>query len=123
MSDAGKTAAAKSAGGGEERVLLLLIASSPTMMDDLITALLDLGLSGATIIESKGMGALLREEMPIFAGLASMLPGHTGSRLIFSATTRKQADDVFTFIEKELKPAERPIAMTVPIGRFVGPVR
>ncbi|MEC9373531.1 MAG: hypothetical protein VYC34_06790 [Planctomycetota bacterium] len=108
---------------GEGRVLLVIIASSPAMLDELITALLDIGMSGGTVIESKGIGAILREEMPIFAGLAAMLPETTGSRMVFSVTTRAVAEQIFNWVEKELKPARRPIVVTVPVERAVGLTR
>ena len=57
----------------DDLVLVVMIVSSPAILDDLVTGLLDIGLA-ATIVESKGLMALLREEMPIFGGLASMMP-------------------------------------------------
>ncbi len=107
----------------EERVLLVMIASNPAMLDDLITTLLDIGMSGATILESKGMTAILREEIPIFAGLASLLPENTGSRVLLSAAKRRQADQIIAHLEQEMKPAERPIVFTTPIERYLGPKR
>lgn len=105
---------------GDERVLLVVIASDPTAMDDLFTALLDIGITGATIVESKGMAAVLREEMPIFAGLVALLPGATGSRMLFSVATADQAESVAAFIEQEQRSESRPIAVVLPILRSVG---
>lgn len=105
------------------RVLLVMVASDHAMFDDLITALLDIGLTGATVIESRGMGSILREEMPIFAGLAAMIPEHTGSRVLLSVTTREQSGRVFRYLDTELKVANRPIAITVPIEDFAGLLR
>jgi len=102
------------------RVLLVMIASNPAMLDDLITALLDIGVTGATVIETKGMGAILREDMPIFAGLASLIPEHTGSRVVLSLTTSKQAEEVFKYLLEELESNERPIAFTTPVDRVCG---
>ncbi|TVQ31890.1 MAG: hypothetical protein EA376_07845 [Phycisphaeraceae bacterium] len=105
---------------GSDRVLLVMIASNPAMLDDLITALLDIGVTGATVIETKGMGAILREDMPIFAGLASLIPEHTGSRVVLSLTTSKQAGEAFRYLLDELEPNERPIAFTTPVDRICG---
>ena len=114
MSEAGEKAPAP------ERVLLVVIASNATVFDELLTALLDIGLTGATVVDSKGMGAIIRQEMPIFAGLASMIPEHTGSRMVFSLTEEERASAVFQYIEEEVKPGERPIAFTMPVNRVVG---
>jgi len=105
----------------EDRVLIVLISADPNQLDALITALLDIGLTRATVVESKGMSALLREEMPIFAGLASMMPERTGSKVLLAAGTRRLAESVFEYVEKELKPSERPVCFTTPIERYVGP--
>jgi nitrogen regulatory protein P-II 1 len=107
----------------EEHVLLIVIASDPTSMDDLLTGLLDIGITGATLVESKGMAAALREEMPIFAGLVALLPSSTGSRMLFSITTLEQAREVLHFIETELRADTRPIAVITPVLGTVGLTR
>lgn len=105
--------------GGAERVLIVMVASSPAALDELITLLLDLGLPGATVLESKGLGAILRSEMPIFSGLAAMIPEQTGSRVILSAASVERADELLDALE-ELPAGSRPIAFTTPIDRAVG---
>lgn len=107
----------------EEHVLLIVIASDPTSMDDLLTGLLDIGITGATLVDSKGMAAALREEMPIFAGLVALLPGATGSRMLFSITTHEQAREALHFIETELRADTRPIAVVTPVLGTVGLTR
>lgn len=102
-----------------ERVLLVIIVPNTKILDDVATGLLDLGLAG-TVLESKGLMMLMREEMPIFGGLASMLPQNTGSKMIFSVAARGGADGALKMIEREFKQTERPIAFTVPIDRLVG---
>lgn len=103
-----------------ERVLLLIIASDPTVMDDLLTALLDFGVTGATVLESKGLAAVLREEMPIFAGLVSLLPGATGSRTLISITNHATARSVLDFIDADLREDKRPIAAVLPVTHIAG---
>lgn len=107
-------------GEKDERVLLMLILADRTWLDDIVTVLVDVGATGATVLDSQGLGAILRREMPIFAGLASLIPERTGSHVIVSLTTRATADKVFTYIDKERKPSERPIAFTVPVDRWTG---
>jgi hypothetical protein len=105
--------------GDNAPVLLVLVVASPTMLDDIVTVLLDFGVGG-TVVESKGLAALLRAEMPIFSGLASLLPETTGSRLVFSVTTRGQADKVMDFLIEGLKHAQRPVGFCVGLDRVVG---
>lgn len=107
-------------GASKEHVLLIVVASDPASFDELLTVLLDFGVSGATLVESKGMAAVLREEMPIFAGLVALLPGATGSRMLFSVTTPDQASKVLDYIAGESRDDTRPIAVTLPILRVSG---
>jgi hypothetical protein len=111
---------ARGADGESARVLLHLIISDPSTLDRLMTVLLDLGIGGATVIESKGMAAIIREEMPIFSGLGALLPERTGSRVVFSATTVERAEQLFAVLDEEFSQRQRPIAFTVPIIGWVG---
>lgn len=104
----------------EGRVLVLMIVSDPGTLDRLITTLLDIGAPGATVIESKGMASIIREEMPIFSGLAHLLPERTGSRVLLAAMSTEKADEALTEIEREFKERDRPIAVVVPIVRMTG---
>lgn len=106
--------------GVDGRVLLLMIVSDPGTLDRLITALLDIGAPGATVIESKGMASIIREEMPIFSGLAHLLPERTGSRVLLAAMTMEKADEALRVIERDFKERDRPIAVVVPIVRMTG---
>ena len=101
------------------RVLLIIVVPGATAFDDLATGLLELGVAG-TVLESKGLMTLMREEMPFFGGLAAMLPGSTGSKVVLSLTTRGAAAKVLELIEHEFPSSERPIACTVAIDASVG---
>ena len=112
------SAEAKGADDSMRLVLLVMIVANQGMLDDLVMAMLDLGIQG-TIIESKGLMSLLRDEMPIFSGLAAMIPQRTGSRVVLSVTAAGEIDQVFSFLQNELTDDERPMAFTVPIDRFM----
>jgi len=107
----------------EQPVLLIVIAADPAGMDEVITALLDIGLTGATVLEGKGLASVLRDEMPIFAGLGALLPEVTASRLLVAATRRRLAESFFNYLEQELRPADRPIAFFCPIEQAMGLTR
>ena len=106
--------------GAASRVLLFVVTSSSSQLDDIITTLLDMGMPGATVIETKGLGAILRQEMPIFAGLASLIPDQTGSRVVLSVSDKARADKFFDHIESAYGATKRPLAFSVPVDRAVG---
>lgn len=100
----------------ERPVLLVLILTRPEQMDHVVTGLLDVGLAG-TFVDARGLMAIVREEMPVYSGLASLLPDVTGSRMCFSQTTADAAERVLQYFHAELKPADRPIGFVVPVDR------
>ena len=101
-----------------ERVLLVMIVGSADLLDEILTGMLDLGVPG-TILEARGLMSLLREEMPIFSGLAAMLPETSGSRVVLSFTTSDLVKQVFAFLMSEIE-KDRPLAFTLPIGAVLG---
>jgi len=106
--------------GASGLVLVVVIVGAQQALDDVVTALLDLGMGG-TLLESKGLAALLREEMPIFSGLAAMLPESSRTRTIISVTTREKATQLLTMLEKTVKSTQRAVAFTVPVDAAIGP--
>ena len=102
-----------------DRLALVMIVPDPQILDVIVTALVDLGIA-ATILESKGLMTLLREEMPIFGGLTAMLPQTSGSKVILSVATRESCEKVMGFIEEKMKKGQRPIAFAVAIEALTG---
>lgn len=103
----------------DTHVLLVIVVPSGTLFEAVVTGLLDIGLAG-TVIDGKGLMAVIREEMPIFGGLAAMLPSSSGTRVILSAATHDQSGEALRMFQTEFKPSERPIAMAIPMAGAVG---
>lgn len=99
--------------------MVVLVVRSAESFDPLINALLDAGMTGATVVDSRGLAAVLRQDMPIFAGLAALLPQATGSRMIVSVATRESVDALMKFID-DLPPELRPVGAVLPIERTIG---
>ena len=55
----------------------------------------------------------------IFAGLAALLPHHTGSRMIFSLTDEKKIEAMKQFVS-EMHPDRRPLAFVLPVEQSFG---
>lgn len=100
---------------------MVIILDQPSLMDDIISGFLDLGVPGATIMESKGMGQIIRQDMPMFAGLAGLFSESTGSRVIMSVMTKELVDSVYKLIEELAGQFELPksiICFTLPVDDF-----
>lgn len=71
--------------------LLMCVINDPSKVDDILQAFLEIGITGATIIDSYGMGKILVQDIPIFAGFRSMLSGGTNyNKTIFSLVEDEQ---------------------------------
>ncbi|MFW6334196.1 MAG: P-II family nitrogen regulator [Desulfosalsimonas sp.] len=68
--------------------LLAAVIRNEDLLDEVITAWLDMGITGATVVETTGALQLISQHIPIFAGLRSLTSG--GSR---------HSKTVFTVIE------------------------
>ncbi len=80
--------------------LVVIILNQTESLEDLLTAFLEIGVSGATVIDSVGMGRILSHDVPIFAGLRSAFPGTSPvNKTILTITEDNMIDDVLAAIE------------------------
>ena len=104
--------------------LLLAVINEPEKVDDIIAGFFEIGLRGATVISSEGMGNILSHEIPVFAGLQTLLQGsRPQNRTIFSVVGDDQVDPALEVLQRVCGTMENPatgIAVTLPIGRVVG---
>lgn len=57
------------------QLLMLFVLNREEYLEEILTGFLEIGISGATIIDSMGMGRILAYDIPIFAGLRGVLAG------------------------------------------------
>ncbi len=102
-----------------DRRLLVLVSRTEDTFEAVITALLDAGVSGATVLESRGLSAVLRSELPIFTGLAALLPADTGGRVVISICTQRDVDTLLRHLE-HLPVDARPVGAVLPVQGVIG---
>ncbi len=112
---------APSAGlSGSSQQLLIGIARSESGFEQLVNVFLDAGVPGGTVIESRGLASILREELPIFSGLAALLPAASGSRVLLAIAPAAAADTALRFA-RQLPASDRPIIAALPLAGSVLP--
>jgi len=80
--------------------LVVIILNDTEHLEDLLTAFLEIGVSGSTVIDSVGMGRILSHDVPIFAGLRGVFPGASPvNKTILTVAPDGLVDDVLTVIE------------------------
>jgi nitrogen regulatory protein PII len=104
--------------------LLVAVINDPQKLDDILAGLLDLGVRGATVIASEGMGMRLAQDIPLFARLQIPIAHkRPENRTIFSVVHEERVDAVMALLQRVCGDLSRPgtgIAFTVPIDRLVG---
>jgi nitrogen regulatory protein PII len=106
-------------------ILLVFICNKPESLDEILEGFLEVGITGATIIDSVGMGRILSSEVPIFAGFRSMFRGaSTVNKTIMSVVSEPaKAEEALHIIEEAVGSLDDPgngIAFTIPVDSVRG---
>ena len=104
--------------------LLVIILNKVEKLEEVLEGFIEEGVTGATIIDSIGMGHVISEEVPIFAGLRFMFAGaKPHNKMIFSVIHDDKEDPVIKILKKILGDLGRPgtgIVFTIPLDRVEG---
>ena len=104
--------------------LLIAVINHEEQVDDILAGFIELGITGATVIESTGMGRVLSADVPIFAGLRSLgADSRPGNRTILCVADEAKVEAALGLVERicgELSSPGRGIAFVLPISRVVG---
>ena len=81
--------------------LLVIVLNKIELLNDMLSVMVEVGITDATVLDSGGMGHILAYEVPIFAGLRQLL-GDSGNynKTIFALVKK---GDTFNQLLKLLK--------------------
>lgn len=105
--------------------LLIAVINQEEKLDDILSGFLELGITGATIIGSEGMGRVLSHDIPIFAGLQTLIArSRPQNQTIFSVINEDEKVDGALALLREicgdLSDPATGIAFTLPVNCVVG---
>lgn len=105
--------------------LLIAVVNQEEKLDEILSALVELGVTGATIIGSEGMGRVLSHDIPIFAGLETLARRSRPQNQTIFSVIRDDAtvDRVIAVLQEICGNFEAPatgIVFTIPVSRVVG---
>ncbi|MCP5050272.1 MAG: hypothetical protein GY940_24105 [bacterium] len=87
--------------------LAILVLNKEEQLEVLLEGFIEIGVTGATIIDSIGMGHILSEDVPIFAGLRFMFAGSRPyNKTILSIIKKEKIEPLKELILKILGPLE-----------------
>ena len=104
--------------------LLIAVINQEERMEEILSGFLEIGITGATLVNTEGMGRLLASEVPIFAGLEA-LAGRTRPRnqTLFSVMDDDKVDRALALLQEVCGDFSRPatgIVVTLPVNRVLG---
>ena len=105
--------------------LLIAVINDVDRMDEVLAGFLEIGITGATVIDSEGMGRVLSHDIPIFAGLQTLISrSRPQNQTLFSVIDApEKVDQTIALLQDVCGRFDDPatgIAITVPVHRVVG---
>jgi len=104
--------------------LLVAVVHDPEKLDEILSGFVEIGITGATVLNSEGMGSLLSQDIPIFAGLQTLVSGsRPQNRLILSVIAEDKVQPVVDLLKDVAGDLDKPatgIAFTLPVDQVFG---
>ena len=104
--------------------LLVAIINHVEQVDDILAGFVELGITGATIVNSEGMGHVLSQDVPIFAGLRSLTArSRPSNQTVLSVVQDDKVDPAIALIHEVCGNLDAPgagIVFSIPLSRVVG---
>jgi nitrogen regulatory protein P-II 1 len=105
------------------RELVVCVLNEPDALHDVLTALLEAGAGSGTVIESQGMGRILSQDVPVFAGFRHLFEGSKPfNHTIFAVVDDSAVTErIFALLQDVLAGVAGPskgIVFAVPVSAF-----
>ena len=89
--------------------LIMFILNQEEHLEEVLEAFVELGINGATILDSIGMGRILAHDIPIFAGFQNLLHDtRPGNKTIFSVVPEKKVERIIQAVEQIIGSLDEP---------------
>jgi nitrogen regulatory protein PII len=108
--------------------LIVFVLNKEELLEDVLEAFVEAGVTGATILDSEGMGRFLTYEVPLFADFREFMKGNKPyNKTIFSVVEKEQKiKKLQELLEKICGSLSEPgtgILFTVPVDYARGLIR
>jgi len=104
--------------------LLVAVINHEEKVDDVLAGFVELGITGATVVGSEGMGHVLSHDVPIFAGVRALSQrSRPTNQTVFSVIDDALVDAAIALIQDVCGDLDSPgagIVFTIPVTRVVG---
>lgn len=104
--------------------VLVAVINHEECVDSVLAGFVELGITGATVVDSKGMGRVLSREVPIFAGVRTLMErSRPANRTLFCVVDDDKVEDAIAMIQEACGSMAEPgvgIIFALPVARVVG---
>jgi nitrogen regulatory protein P-II 1 len=104
--------------------LIIFVLNQEERLEEILEAFLELGINGATILDTIGMGRILAHDIPIFAGFQNLLHDtRPGNKTIISVVPEKKVERIIQAIEQIIGSLDEPgngIFISLPVDFVKG---
>ena len=103
--------------------LLLIVLNSTDNLEEVLEGLIEVGVTGATVVDSVGMGHII-EDVPLFAGMRNIFrAAKPRNNMIFSVIQDSQVAETMQVLDTILacsQQKKKGIAFALPIDSSIG---
>ena len=104
--------------------LVVIFLNKIEYLEDLLSAFLEIGVGGATVVDSTGMGRIISYNIPIFAGLRDAFPGSSpGNKTILTVVEEEMVEQIATVVQDTCGSFEEPgtgLMFSLPVENVYG---
>lgn len=104
--------------------LAIVFLNKIEYLEELLSAFLEIGVSGATIVDSVGMGHIISQNIPIFAGLRDTFAGSSPVQKLILAIVEEdlvvRIDEVLADICIDIDESKAYFMISLPIDTLFG---
>ncbi|HPQ39826.1 MAG TPA: hypothetical protein PLV45_05575 [bacterium] len=104
--------------------LLVCLVKEYGHVDEILAGFLELGISGATVVDGRGMGEIITRDIPVFSGLRNLFPrGDLHTYVILSLVQVEVIETAFRLVEEVCGDLSLPGSggvFALPVGRNRG---
>lgn len=105
--------------------LLVAVINREETLDDILSGFLELGITGATVVRSEGMGHILARDVPLFAGLTTLVTRSRPHNVTIFSVIREpdKVEAAIQLIQEVCGSLDHPatgIVFTTPVTRALG---
>ncbi len=103
--------------------LLVCVINKPELLEDVLAGFIEVGVGDCTVIDSKGMGTIIANEIPIFSGFKNLFSGaresnYTVFSVIQDAKTLEDAIKIVKEIFSRMEEPDAGVIFTLPVTSF-----